>query len=201
MGRSMIDLTGLRSGRLLVSGLAGWDGSCTWWLCKCDCGAEVKVRAQALRKAKPQVSCGCVHATETHGLTKGGKRTPEYVSWLNMRQRCTDPKVPCYERYGGRGISVCERWMDSFPAFLEDMGKKPGRGYSIERSDNDGNYEPGNCVWATPTQQRRNMSTNRMVVVGGAEVCLAEACEQAGLKYGAVRQRMYRGATFAEAFR
>jgi len=124
---------------------------------RCDCGAEKIIRREHLRTGAT-TSCGCRRqlVTRRRNITHGlSHQVPEYRVWLAMRERCTNPNNRCYADYGGRGIQVCSRWND-FAAFYEDMGSRPGLGWSIDRIDNDGNYEPGNCRWATASQQRRN---------------------------------------------
>lgn len=117
--------------------------------CRCDCGKEAIARASRIRTGS-QRSCGCLRGRPT---VHGRCGTPTYRSWVAMIDRCENPKRERYHRYGGRGITVCPRWRESFAAFLQDMGERP-QGKSIDRwPDNDGNYEPGNCRWATPTQQ------------------------------------------------
>ena len=96
-----------------------------------------------------------------HGHARGGRQTTEYSAWLGMKKRCTKPNNSRYGSYGGRGITVCKRWMDSFQAFLADMGLKPSPDLSIDRIDNDGNYEPGNCRWATKEEQSSNKRRGR----------------------------------------
>lgn len=133
------------------------------YLCRCDCGAAKAVHYSNLVSGRTK-SCGCQrsqrisHRMKRHGHASraGGLASPTYSTWASMIQRCTNPKVRCWERYGGRGISVCPRWLESFENFLADMGEKPRKGMSIERLDSDGNYQPGNCVWASARTQNRN---------------------------------------------
>src|ERR1039458_2331141 len=132
--------------------------------CRCDCGGTYVVAAAALRMGHTK-SCGCLLPDRMkeephnikHGHYRGGKSSPTYASWASMRQRCTNPAHKQYPNYGGRGITVCERWAgsDGFPNFLTDMGEKPGD-LTIDRVDNEGNYEPSNCRWATYIQQNNN---------------------------------------------
>lgn len=117
-----------------------------------------------------------------------------------MHQRCTNPKTKRYPRYGGRGIVVCERWRD-FPSFLEDMGKKPSPAHSIERRNNDGNYEPSNCYWATKSEQNHNKSNNRYVTYRGEVMTLTRAMTIAnsGVEMGGLQGRLRRGWPLEEA--
>lgn len=134
-------------------------------LCKCDCGTVKTTNLSSMLRGHA-LSCGC-YRTElivTHGATrdtKNGGRQSEYRIWSGIKSRCLNPNVKQYKDYGGRGIEICERWRDNFAAFYADMGPRPSRLHSIDRIDNDGHYEPGNCRWATFADQGTNKRTNR----------------------------------------
>lgn len=152
MGR-FVDLTGKTFGRWTVLRRTENKGVRSAWMCRCECGNERAVVGNNLVRGIT-VSCGC-HRKEVlikHGYT--GRS--EYSSWQGMKDRCLNPNSASYPDYGGRGIMVCERWL-SFENFLEDMGPKPSKKYSIERIDVNGDYEPGNCKWATQTEQNHNL--------------------------------------------
>jgi hypothetical protein len=139
-------------------------------------------------------SCGCVQQerlkTEKIAQTHGMSGTAEYVAWQNMRRRCYDRGFTEYKRYGARGIRVCDAWRDDFEVFLADMGLKPSVGHSLERRDNHGNYEPGNCFWATAQEQANNRSTNTLVTLQGRTQTLAQWCRELGIKHHTVMTRM-----------
>lgn len=151
------DLVGRVFGELTVTSLTVSSGTKRKWLCRCSCGKRTSVVGSNLTTGNTR-SCGHVRSevTKARSIRHGMTRTAEYRAWLQLIQRCTVPQNPKYPSYGGRGIRVCDRWRNSFEAFLSDMGKRPSPDLSIDRINNDGNYEPGNCRWATRSQQARN---------------------------------------------
>ena len=152
------DRIGQKFGKLLVVSRAPNKGEVTICNCKCDCGLMTTVRAGDLQSGNTK-SCGCL-VTETntkHGHGRRGKnRTPEYCAWDSMLQRCYNKKHPNFKYYGARGIKVYPTWRQDFTAFLKSMGPRPAANYTLERINNDGNYEPSNCKWATWLQQANN---------------------------------------------
>jgi len=128
-----------------------------------------------------------------HGYKTAGKYSSEYSIWMNMRSRCKNPKNNRYSTYGARGISVCPQWDKDFVNFLQDMGRRPSPDHTIERIDNDGNYEPSNCRWATRQEQARNRTTSRFIQLEGETKTLAEWCEIRGLPMKSVHARLKMG--------
>lgn len=153
MARPVKDLTGKRFGSWTVIGNRRYIRNNIYWDCRCDCGTVKAVRSTSLL-GHCTYSCGCRGASYTHGQSSMRHRTGTYKSWLAMRNRCNNPKNADYAYYGGRGITVCERW-NSFVLFLKDMGERP-KGTSIDRINNSLGYSPDNCRWATAQMQNSN---------------------------------------------
>lgn len=195
------DLTGQRFGRLTaISAVQGSGNVPRKWLCQCDCGKTITVITRDLGNGNT-TSCGCyireLHANRlrTHGKT----RTPTYNIWASMTQRCGNPNNDKYQYYGGRGITVCERW-HSFENFLADMGERPLR-HSLDRIDNNRPYSPDNCRWTTMRTQNRNRRSNILVEYRGETMCLVDWADRLGANYETLRQRIQDyGWTVEEAF-
>ena len=189
------DLTNERFGRLVVIGFAGRGArKLLIWNCQCDCGTECTSYGYGLTGGVKR-SCGCFQSevtskrSKTHGMTK----SPTYKSWRSMIRRCEAPGDISYPRYGGRGISVCARWRDSFQAFLDDMGERPSRSQQLDRIDNEGNYTPGNCRWATRKEQARNRRSNTMLSHDGKTMCIAAWADHLGWTQGQIHNRLSYG--------
>lgn len=187
-------MTGDRYGRLTVIAVSGAVSSGkVAWLCVCDCGTSRTVRGGDLRSGRT-LSCGCLNAEKTGNRFRkhGARQTPEYSSWSAMHTRVGNPNFKQYADYGGRGISICDRWFE-FDNFLADMGPRPSLHHSIERIDGNGNYEPSNCEWADRKTQNRNRRSNRLVTYNGVDMTVAEAAEKTGLSAQLIYDRLNLG--------
>lgn len=158
------DWAGVRQGHLtMIESTESNEYGQALWRCRCDCGSETVKSVVFLNNGGKCCSRACpLQGKFKHNATTRTTRTKEYIAWVSMKQRCTNPNTRNYKHYGGRGIQVCAEWMDSFDAFLAYMGHAPeGNRISIDRIDNNGNYEPGNVRWATPYQQVMNRRNSR----------------------------------------
>ena len=163
--------------------------------CKCDCGNEKDIIYSRVKNGKTK-SCGCLSVK--HNLSK----TPEFQTWSHMKARCYNSSHKQYKDYGGRCIKMCQRWLDSFENFYEDMGKRPSKDHSIDREDNNGDYRKLNCRWATSKEQCRNQRTNRLITHKGVIKCLAEWAEEYGLNQATLKSRLdIQGLTIEDALK
>lgn len=193
-----INLIGKRFGRLVVIEQIGKNKhGHILWLCRCDCGQEKIIRGGHLRDNKIK-SCGCLNAelSSRRNTSHGCSLTPIYHIWRSMNDRCNNPNDRGYHKYGERRIKVCWRWSNKNPTgfenFYEDVDNPP-EGLTLDRINNNGNYEPGNWRWATPKEQSRNTRRNHLLPINGKEKCLAECSEIIGIKSATIRSRIKRG--------
>lgn len=186
-----IDLTGATFGSLTVVQRAQNIGKQTYWECKCNCGVIKAIRGNHLRNGLI-VSCGCITSALISAAVGRHRQIKSlaYSSWESMKERCQNPNLPGYKKYGAKGIKVCERWQ-KFENFYADMGDRPA-GTTLDRIDPLGNYEPGNCRWASHTRQARNKTNSTMISYRGETKHLSDWCEELGLDFGLTRQRINR---------
>jgi hypothetical protein len=193
MGRPALPLlkSGARFGRLVVI-----EADIHTAACLCDCGLVKVTLPSSLRHGQCR-SCGCLRRERCEsrrlgGVPHSGKQTPEYRTWCDMKSRCSNPKAQQYKWYGGRGITVCERWRKSFEAFYEDMGPRPSPKHTLDRRDNEGPYSPENCKWSTWKEQGRNKRNTKYITINGETRCASEWAEVLGLPPETVYYRFIR---------
>lgn len=203
------NIAGQVFGRLTAVAFAGRNSRQGLWRCRCECGGQATTTVTKLRSGHT-TSCGCfknegiASRARKDGLFVGGRHRL-FDTYHKMVARCTNPNDAAYEDYGGRGISVCDRWLKGegqktgFSLFLKDMGPRPSSRYSLDRRENNGNYEPANCRWATAKQQARNRRSNRLVDCDGRKLALSEFCDRKGLRFNLVNGRIGRGWSFERA--
>jgi hypothetical protein len=215
-GRPIIDISGVRFGKLVAVSVERRSGGGTrkppLWKLECDCGGVRFAEKGVLITGRIDCCSGCAKKRSArlhqqagfgargvdcvnfkHGGAIRGNHTKEYKTWESMIRRCEMPSQRHFDRYGGRGISVCERWRHDYKAFLADIGPAPSPSHTIERVDFDGNYEPSNCRWATMAEQARNRSSNRMLTFNGRSLTMIEVAESCGVKYGTLWRRLKLG--------
>lgn len=188
----LVDLTGQTFGRLtVVSRAENSNGGKARWLCKCECGNDCIVHASALRSGNTK-SCGCLRAEISHDrvVTHGMSRTSLFHVWRAMKDRCLNPNNRSYKNYGGKGVRVCDEWLDSTTFF--DWARSSGYedGLTIERIDVNGDYCPENCKWIPFAEQARNKTNNLMIEIDGVSKCLAQWCDEYDMSYFMVSQRI-----------
>ena len=188
----MKNRVGARFGRLLVIAVVDKEKREKTWLCKCDCGNTKIVQGNHLQSGATK-SCGCLRkeVVSVNNTIHGMSRTRIHNLWYSMIQRCTNPNTEQYKNYGGRGIKVCERWY-KFENFYKDMGDPP-KNYTLDRIDNNGNYEPNNCEWADSFTQANNRRNNKMITFNGRTQTLVQWTRELNLDYKKVSAQIING--------
>jgi len=202
MPKYSLDLSGRVFGRLAVV-FRTEERKCgsIVWECRCECGKVVHAKSTNLHLGLTR-SCGCYQKDmQRKAVTRHGRaRTPEYRAWADLKVRCTCQTNSRWDGYGGRGISVCERWLESFEAFFEDMGERPSSKHSIDRIDNNGNYEPSNCRWATWEEQYKSRSCNVFIEYKGETDTISGWSRRLGIHRNTLDKRIKNGIPIEEAF-
>lgn len=194
-GHRFKDITGNHFGRLTAIAPSNEkDRGVIKWECSCECGGRIVASGAFLRDGRT-ASCGCLERShpnaKTHGATTSGTPTAEYNIYSGMKRRCLNPNEKAYPRYGGRGIKVCDRWLNSFENFLADVGPRPSPHHSIDRyPNNDGNYEPGNVRWATRIEQANNTSKNRHTIHEGEPITIGGLARKTGIPFNYLYHRI-----------
>jgi len=207
MGKRVEVATGDRYGRLTVVAESepqrrSTGGKRRRVVCRCDCGEFTTVNLESLVSLRTR-SCGCFQKecmanAWRKNVTHGRSYTKEYKQWDSMKQRCLNPSHEFFDEYGGRGIKVCDSWLESFENFFADMGECP-EGLTLDRIENDGNYEPGNCRWVSQGEQNRNKRGVVIMAFGDDQMCLAEWARRIGMHEDTLRRRIKTGWTVEEA--
>lgn len=192
--RNFKDLEGKRFGRWTVIAFIEMKNEKSQWLCRCDCGNEKVVANSGLISGRSQ-SCGCLHKETVAKMSRRPnslkKKYPrEYAAWNQAIQRCTNQKLRNYEDYGGRGITVCNKWRESFQAFIDHIGPKPSDKHSLDRIDNDKGYEPGNVRWSTDSQQISNSRHARKFEWDGELRTIKQLSEISRIPYATLQSRL-----------
>jgi hypothetical protein len=195
------DIRGKKVGRLTVLSYVRSNRKETIWLCKCECGNTFEARGADINSEHTK-SCGCLRLDAFRKtITKHSLYdAPEYSIWQGIKDRCSNPNSHAYLRYGGRGITVCDRWQTSFSSFLSDMGPRPTMNHGIDRIDNDGPYAPDNCRWATNKQQCNNLRKNIFITHDGETHTLSEWADILHVKYSSFASRYYRATQVEKIF-
>lgn len=184
------NLIGVKFGMLTVIERCGLNNDKKrLWLCKCDCGNFKKYTTSHLKRGVV-VSCTCLQKAGIRGRKHGLANSKEYNVWLGIKRRCYTEKDPGYKNYGGRGIKVCDRWLESFENFIEDMGFRPEGDYSLERKDNDKWYCKENCKWATRIEQSKNKRSNIKVLYRGEIYILSEFSKLIGHNATSIKRKL-----------
>lgn len=190
---TIVDLTGKRFDRWLVQDICSDSGKVKFWNCICDCGVKRRVFGGDLKRGMSK-SCGCLakEVVGQHCITHGMSFHPAYRNWIHAKTRCENPAEDAFKDYGGRGISVCDRW-SSFENFWQDMGPTWVKGLTIDRIDVNGSYEPGNCRWATAKQQANNRRNNRIINTPRGPMNITQAALAFGIKRVTLASRVNSG--------
>lgn len=193
---SKFDLTGRVFGRLTVIERAGSVRNNRAWICRCECGTTKTLLSPNLTlEIGGTKSCGCLRrdARKTHGYARIHDTAPEYKIWVAIKDRTTKEHNKSYASYGGRGIDICERWRNSFQAFIDDVGRRPEKSLTLDRIDNNGNYEPGNCRWATRKTQSSNRRVTLKLTWNNETLSIADWAAKTGMSYRCLYSRIHKG--------